>query len=160
MPTSKTTRLIKATPDIIYNAFTNPAALEVWMVPGTMTGKIHSFDGSIGGGYTMSLYYPKGLNGQKGKSAANEDRYTARFITLDPYKRIVLGIQFDTGSRGFVGEMIMEVQLGRNGSSTQVTIIFTNLPLGVRPEDNAKGTEESLDKLERYLASGSADSIQ
>jgi uncharacterized protein YndB with AHSA1/START domain len=123
------------------------------MAPGTMTGKIHSFDGTVGGGYTMSLFYPKNNNEQKGKTNTNEDRYTARFITLNPYKRIVMGIRFDTGSPGFVGEMVMEVQLERKGASTQLTIIFTNLPLGVRPEDNEKGAEESLDKLERYLQS-------
>jgi hypothetical protein len=49
--------------------------------------------------------------------------------------------------------MIMEVQLERQGSSTLVTIIFTNVPLGVRPEDNEKGTEQSLDKLEQYIQS-------
>ena len=60
----------------------------------------------------------------------------------------------------FAREMFMALEnladlrvllMARKGSSTQVTIIFTNLPLGVRPEDNEKGTEESLDKLEQYL---------
>ncbi|HEY4110770.1 SRPBCC domain-containing protein [Puia sp.] len=153
MSTTRTSRLIKATPDIIYGAFTEPAALEAWMAPGNMTGKVQSFEGAVGGGYVMSLYYPKDHTGPGGKTNATEDRYTARFITLQPYKKIVMAIRFDSGSPGFVGEMIMEVQLERQGSSTLVTIIFTNVPLGVRPEDNEKGTEQSLDKLEQYIQS-------
>jgi hypothetical protein len=49
--------------------------------------------------------------------------------------------------------MIMEVRFERQGTATLVTIVFTNLPLGVRPEDNEKGTEQSLDKLEKYVQS-------
>jgi uncharacterized protein YndB with AHSA1/START domain len=153
MSTTRTTRLIKASPNIIYQAFTDPAALEAWMAPGDMTGKVHSFDGNVGGGYIMSLYYPKGHSGPKGKTTEREDRYTARFITLQPYKKIVLGIRFDSGSPGFVGEIVMEIQFERQEMATLLTIIFTNLPLGVRPEDNEKGTGQSLDKLERYLRS-------
>jgi uncharacterized protein YndB with AHSA1/START domain len=153
MPTTQSSRLINASPDILYRAFTDPAALENWMAPGNMTGKVHSFDLSIGGGYVMSLYYPKGDIRSKGKTADGEDRYTARFITLQPNKRIVLGIRFDSSGPGFVGEMVMDVQFDRKGAATLVTIIFTNIPLGVRPEDNEKGTEQSLDNLERYVRS-------
>ena len=121
------------------------------MAPGDMTGKIHSFDCSVGGGYSMSLYYPKNSAQAKGKTADQEDSYTARFITLQEYKKIVMGIRFESGSPGFVGEMIMEVRFERQGAATLVTIIFTNLPLGIKPEDNEKGTEESLDKLEQWV---------
>jgi len=151
MSTTQNTRLIKAAPDKLYHAFTDPAALESWMAPGDMTGKVHSFDLSVGGGYVMSLYYPENTAKSRGKTTDREDRYTARFITLQEYKKIVMGIRFESGSPGFVGEMIMEVRFERQGTATLVTIIFTNLPLGVRPEDNEKGTEQSLDKLEQYV---------
>ena len=39
-------------------AFTDPAAMAVWLAPGDMTGEVHSFDDRVGGGYQMSLYYP------------------------------------------------------------------------------------------------------
>ena len=121
------------------------------MAPGDMTAKVHSFDLSVGGGYVMSLYYPENGVRPRGKTTDREDRYTARFITLQENKKVVMGIRFESGSPGFVGEMIMEVRLERQGGSTLVTILFTNLPLGVRPEDNEKGTEQSLDKLEQYV---------
>lgn len=150
MSTTQTSRLINASPDILYRAFTNPAALEAWQAPGEMTGKVHSFDLSVGGGYTMSLYYPPG-NAAKGKTAAGEDRYTARFITLQPNRKIVESIRFDSAGPGYVGEMIIEVRFQPQGKATLLTMVFTNIPLGIRPEDNEKGTELSLDKLERYI---------
>lgn len=97
----------------------------------------------------MSLYYPAGDS--RGKTKANEDRYTARFITLQPNKKIVEGVRFESSGPGFVGEMIMEVRFDREGEGTRVTIVFSNLPTGVKPADNEKGTEESLAKLEEYV---------
>ncbi|HEY1212213.1 MAG TPA: SRPBCC domain-containing protein [Bryobacteraceae bacterium] len=152
MTTTQSSRLINASPDTLFHAFTDPVALESWMAPGDMTAKVHSFDLSVGGGYVMSLYYPGG-SASRGKTTQGEDRYTARFITLQPNKRIVLGIRFDSAGPGYVGEMVMEVRFEPRGSATLVTIIFTNIPLGIRPEDNEKGTELSLDNLERYVGS-------
>lgn len=42
-----------------------------------MIGKIHSFDGRVGGGYRMSLYYPASEDGSPGKTSEKEDRFTA-----------------------------------------------------------------------------------
>jgi uncharacterized protein YndB with AHSA1/START domain len=151
MSTTQSSRLINASPELLYQAFTDPHALETWMAPGEMTGKVHAFDLRVGGSYTMSLYYPSGDQGAKGKSAANEDRYTARFITLQPNKKIVEGIRFDSSGPGFVGEMIMEARFEPEGRGTRVTMVFTNVPLGIKPEDNEKGTELSLEKLEHYV---------
>ena len=151
MSTTQNSRLIKASPDILYRAFTDPAALEAWLAPEEMAGKVHSFDLRVGGSYTMSLYYPTGDGSSKGKTRANEDRYTARFITLQPNKKIVEGVRFESSGPGFVGEMIMEVRFEPEGAATRVTIVFSNLPTGVKPADNERGTEESLAKLEKYV---------
>lgn len=151
MSTTQSSRLINASPDKLYKAFTDPAAMEAWMAPGEMTGKVHTFDLSVGGSYSMSLYYPKNHQGPKGKTTATEDRYTARFITLQENKRIVEGIRFDSSGPGYVGEIIMEVRFEREGKGTLVTMLFSNLPLGIKPEDNEKGTEQSLEKLENYV---------
>ena len=45
----------------------------------------------------------------------------------------------------------MEVRFEPEGKATRVTMIFSNIPLGVKPEDNEKGTDESLEKLENYV---------
>lgn len=149
--TTRTSKRIEASPEALYRAFTDPAALEIWLVPGTMTGKIHTFDLRAGGGYQMSLYYPASEPEHRGKTAAREDRYTARFVELIPLTRIVEAITFDTTDPALAGEMTMTVTLEQRDSGTEVTIQFDHIPPGIRPEDNDAGTQSSLEKLARYV---------
>jgi uncharacterized protein YndB with AHSA1/START domain len=143
--------LSTATPEALYRAFTDPAALAVWQAPGDMTGKVHSFDYRVGGGYQMSLYYPSSEQTLLGKTADREDRNTARFVELTLPKRIVEAITFDSVDPAFSGEMIMEVTFEAEDNGTTVSIVFKNIPSGVRPEDNEAGTQSSLEKLARYV---------
>ncbi|HJZ49971.1 MAG TPA: SRPBCC domain-containing protein, partial [Roseiflexaceae bacterium] len=106
---TRNSKFIKAPPEALYRAFTDPAALAVWLAPGDMTGEVHRFDYRVGGGYQMSLYYPPSETTLRGKTNDQEDRYTARFVELTPPSRIVEAITFDSDDPAFSGEMIMEV---------------------------------------------------
>lgn len=154
MSSTRNTKIISSSADKVFEAFTNPRALEVWLVPGEMTGKIHSFDLRENGGYTMSLFYPENDTTSSGKSGKKEDRYTARFIEIRPPRKIVTAIKFDSHDVKFSGEMIEHVELEQKPEGTQVTIVFKNIPEGIDPKDNEAGTESSLNKLEAYLAGG------
>lgn len=148
---TRNSKWIKASPEALYRAFTDPAALAVWLVPGDMTGEVHRFDYRVGGGYQMSLYYPSSETTYHGKTKAREDRYTARFVELTPPRRIVEAITFDAVDPAFSGEMIMEVTLEAAEGGTTVSILFKDIPVGIRPEDNEAGTLSSLEKLARYI---------
>jgi uncharacterized protein YndB with AHSA1/START domain len=148
---TQNSKYIKASQETLYRAFTNPAALTVWLVPGDMTGKVHNFNGRVGGGYQMSLYYPSSEETFRGKTSEKEDRYTARFVELTPPERIVEAITFDTVDPDFSGEMIMEVTFKAEDGGTTVSILFKDIPSGIRPEDNEAGTRSSLEKLARYV---------
>jgi uncharacterized protein YndB with AHSA1/START domain len=148
---TRTSKVIKAPRETIYRAFTDPAALAVWLSPGEMTGKVHDFDGRVGGGYRMSLYYPATEQDARGKTAEREDRFTARFVELVPPARLVEAITFDSADPAFAGEMTMTVALEERAGGTEVTIAFENIPPGIRPEDNDAGTRSSLEKLARYV---------
>jgi uncharacterized protein YndB with AHSA1/START domain len=151
---TQTARVIDATRDTIYRAFTDPDALAAWLSPGSMTGRVHEFDGRVGGGYRMSLYYPESEGEHRGKTAEREDRYTARFLELTPPRRIVQAIRFDSDDPALAGEMTMTVMLEEVDGGTEVTLRFDGIPAGIRPEDNDAGTRSSLEKLARYVGSG------
>lgn len=151
MASTQNSKFIEAPPVAVYRAFTDPEALAAWLAPGDMTGKVHSFDLRVGGGYQMSLYYPASDAGARGKTADGEDRYWACYVELVPAKRIVQAITFDSADPAFSGEMMMNVTLDARHGGTNVTIAFENLPSGVRPEDNESGTRSALDKLARYV---------
>jgi len=148
---TQNSRIIKATPDKIYQAITDPDALEYWQVPGSMTAKVHSYDLREGGGYTMSLFYPDDELKMTGKTSGKEDKFTARFVTLDPPNKIVEAVLFQSTDPRFSGEMIIEISLQPVPEGTNVTFSFKDIPDGIKPEDNEAGTISSLEKLARYV---------
>jgi uncharacterized protein YndB with AHSA1/START domain len=157
-PASTRTSLgIRAPREALYRACTEPAALAAWRAPGEMTGRVHRFDLRVGGGYQMSLYYPTAETTARGKSSAREDRYTARFVELTPPRRIVEAITFDTADPAFAGEMTMEVTFADDADGTVVSVVFTDLPPGIWPEDNEAGTRSALEQLARYVERGPVD---
>jgi uncharacterized protein YndB with AHSA1/START domain len=152
MASSVISKWLPAQTTVVWQAFTEPQALEQWQAPGEMTGKVHEFDLRVGGGYRMSVFYPESEPEGRGKTAGREDRYTARFVELEPPRRIVEAIVFESEDPAFGGEMTLTITLDAEGSGTLVTLRFENLPPGVRPEDNDAGSRSSLEKLARYLA--------
>lgn len=150
-PSTRTSRVIKASREVLYSAFTDPEALSAWLAPQGMTGTVHRFDGRIGGGYMMSLLYDPSERGHRGKTSEREDRFTARFLELTPATRVVQTINFDSADAAFSGVMLMVATFEDRDEGTEVTILFENIPRGIRPEDNDAGTRSSLEKLARYV---------
>jgi uncharacterized protein YndB with AHSA1/START domain len=149
---TRTSRIIKARPDQLYDAFVDPVALAEWMPPAEMTGEIRAFAAGAGGGYTMSLFYPADERRARGKTSAREDRVNVRFVELVPPRRIVEAVTFDSADPAFHGEMTMVVTFDDVPGGTEVTLVCTNLPRGLRPEDNDAGARLSLQQLARRFA--------
>ena len=146
---TRTSRIIKARPEELYEAFMDPAALVAWLPPADMTGEIHEFDARVGGGYRMSLFYPADEGSFRGKTSDSEDVVNVRFVELAPPRRIVEAVNFDTTDPAFVGEMTIVVTFEEASRGTEVTILCTNLPPGLRAEDNEAGSRLSLEQLAR-----------
>lgn len=148
---TRNSKVIKAPREALYRAFTDPAALAVWLPPGEMTGEIYSFDARVGGGYRMSLFYPSSEKVFRGKTSEREDNFTARFVELVPPVRIVQAITFNSADPAFSGEMIMVATFEVAGGGTELTVECKHIPPGIRPEDNEAGSRSSLEKLARYI---------
>ncbi|MEJ2816799.1 SRPBCC domain-containing protein [Caulobacter sp. CCG-8] len=147
LPTTRASRLIPAAPDAVWDALMDPEILVRWLPPGDMTGRMHAFDGRVGGGFEMSLYYPEGETGHVGKTAEREDRTRVRFAAVTPGRRVVWAVLFDTDDPALKGEMTITVSLEPAEGGTRVTFLSENLPPGLRPADNKEGSKESLKKL-------------
>ena len=152
MTSTRTSRLIKASPEALYAAFMNSAALVTWLPPAEMTGQIHTFDARVGGGYRMSLFYPPsdaatGEPAPRGKTTDREDRVNVRFVELVPARRIVEAVTFDTADPTLQGEMTITVTFEERGDGTEVSFLCANLPAGLRAEDNDAGARLSLEQL-------------
>ena len=146
-PTTRASRLIPAAPEAVWDALMDPGILVQWLPPGDMTGQMHAFDGRVGGGFEMSLYYPEDGSEDVGKTAEREDRTRVRFAAIKPGRQVVWAVLFDTDDPALKGEMTITVSLEPAPGGTRVTMLSENLPPGLRPADNKEGSKESLKKL-------------
>lgn len=147
---TRTSRVIAAPAAAVHDALVNAAALVEWLPPGRMTGQMHSFDARVGGGYEMSLFYPPDEKQGRGKTSDREDRVHVRFVELSP-RRIIEAVRFATTDPTLGGEMMLTIMLDDAPGGTRVTMLFENLPPGLRPEDNDTGARESLEQLARFV---------
>ena len=148
---TRASKVIKASPAAVFAAFMDPAVLVAWLPPADMTGRIHEFDGRVGGGYRMSLFYPPNERVHRGKTSDKEDMVNVRFVELDPPRKIVEAVRFVTADRAFLGEMTMTATFEELPGGTEVTLVFKDLPPGLPAEDNEAGARLSLDQLARHF---------
>jgi uncharacterized protein YndB with AHSA1/START domain len=146
---TRTSRIIKALPEELYEAFINSDELLAWLPPAEMTGVIHEFDARVGGGYRMSLFYPPDERIFRGKTSDKEDMVNVRFVELAPPHRIIQAVSFVSTDPSFFGEMTMTATFEEVSGGTEVTLAFKNLPPGLREEDNDTGAKLSLEQLAR-----------
>jgi len=144
---TRTVRVIRATPEELYRAFLDPEALVAWLPPAGMSGRIHAFDARPGGGYEMSLFYPPDERRFRGKTAEREDRVAVRFLELTPPRRIVEAVRFVSDDAAYGGTMTLTVTIEPVVGGSAVALAFDDLPPGVRPEDNDAGARASLEQL-------------
>ena len=98
----------------------------------------------------MSLFYPADEHAMQGKTSDKEDMVDVRFLrTLSPPRRIVGAVSFVTTDPALTGEMTMTATFDEVAGGTEVTLLFENLPPGLRPQDNDEGARLSLEQLAR-----------
>ena len=146
---TRTSRVIRTRPEELYEAFVDPAALVAWLPPAEMTGHIHEFDARVGGGYRMSLFYSPNERVFRGKTSDKEDVVNVRFVELAPPRKILEAVSFVTTDPAFLGEMTLTATFEAVSGGTEVTLVFENLPPGLRAEDNEVGSRLSLEQLAR-----------
>lgn len=152
--TDTATRLIHASPDAIYSAFVDAKLLMAWLPPEGMSGRALLFEPREGGRYRFELTYEANVApGGAGKTSERTDISAGRFLVLEPGRRIVQSVEFESDNAAFTGEMIMTWSLEPAGEGTKVTVTAENVPAGISAEDHAAGLASSLENLDRFVTS-------
>ena len=141
-----------ATPEQLYDAFTEGAKLMQWLPPGTMTGQALDYDFRERGRYRIALTYDESAAGDAGKSEGRTDVSTGRFLALEPGRRIVQSVEFESTRSQFSGEMVMTWNFEPIADGTRVTITAENVPAGIGEADHAAGLRSSLENLAKFVA--------
>jgi len=144
-------RIIKASPQTIFQAFIDPEALVSWLPPEGMKGQIYEFDARNGGVFLMSLTYNDADHSSTGKTSEHTDVVQGRFLNLVPDEQIVQLIEFESNDPMFAGEMTMTWTFAIVQDGTGVTIVCENVPEGIRQEDHAVGLRSSLENLAFFV---------
>ena len=152
MTGTRVSRVIAASPDAVYAALLDPAAVARWKVPDGMSSEVHHWDPRAGGRFRVSLTY-NAIAGEAGggKTSGNTDTYSGRFVELVPDALVAESIEFETDRQDLRGQMSVRTTLRPVPGGTEVLIEHEGLPAGVDPADNETGTAMSLAKLAGLL---------
>ena len=149
----RASRLVHASPADVYEAFARPGAMEQWLPPDTMTGTMVRFDFRAGGGYRMRLTYDARQDG-RGKTSHDSDEVEVRFVHLEPQRRIVQEVDFESDDPSFAGTMRLTWTFVASAGGTRVTVRAENVPEGIRPEDHQAGLGSTLANLAAFTETG------
>lgn len=129
-------RVIRTTPDKVYRAFLEPAALAKWLPPHGFTATVHHMDARQGGTYRMSF-----TNFTTGQAHA----FGGTFLELVPNERIRYTDRFEDPN--MPGEIQVTVTLKKVMLGTELHIVQEGVPDVIPAEACYLGWQESLSLL-------------
>jgi uncharacterized protein YndB with AHSA1/START domain len=135
-------RVLKASPEKVYRAFTEANALAAWLPPYGFVGVIHNIDVKVGGSYKMSF-----IN----FSTGNGHSFGGKYLELRPNEFLKHTDVFDDPN--LPGEMITSVWLKKVSAGTDLKIIQEGIPSAIPAEMCYLGWQESLEKLTKLVES-------
>src|SRR5687768_2400618 len=150
--TDQASKRIAAAPERIYQALSNPQELAQWLPPKGMSGRLERYDFREDGGYRMILTYDAPTEVTSGKTSSDSDVVDVRFAAIEPNRRIVQVVDFQSDDPALSGAMTMTWTLTPVEDGTEVRIVAENVPEGVSEADHAQGLRSSLDNLARFVA--------
>jgi uncharacterized protein YndB with AHSA1/START domain len=133
-------RVLRATPERVYQAFLDPDAMSKWLPPNGFTGKVHHMDAKVGGTHKMSF-----TNFTTGKSHS----FGGEYLELIRHERIRYTDRFDDPK--LPGEMQTTVTLKKVSVGTELNIVQEGVPGVIPAEACYLGWQESLTLLAKLV---------
>ena len=133
-------RVLKADPQKVYRAFSDPNALSFWLPPYGFLGIVHQLDFRIEGTYKMSF-----IN----FSTGNGHSFGGKYLELKPNEFIKHSDQFDDPN--LPGEMITSIWLTKVSCGTELKVVQEGIPSMIPAEMCYLGWQDSLDKLMKLV---------
>lgn len=129
-------RVLRTTPEKVYRAFIEPAALAKWLPPHGFTCAVHSMDAKVGGTFRMSF-----TNFTTGHSHS----FGGEYRNLVPHELIQYTDRFDDPN--LPGEMTVTITLKAVICGTELNIEQSGIPEMIPAEMCCLGWQECLGQL-------------
>ncbi|MBX3742683.1 MAG: SRPBCC family protein [Akkermansiaceae bacterium] len=133
-------RVLRATPDRIFRAFTDPDAKVKWLPPHGFVGKIHHLDLKVGGTYRMSF---------RNFSTGSEHHFGGTYLEIVPGERLVYSDRFEDPN--LPGEMKNTILIRPVSCGTEVHITQEGIPEMIPVDGCYLGWQESLTLLAQLV---------
>ncbi|UKJ06767.1 SRPBCC family protein [Solitalea lacus] len=133
-------RVLKATPEKLYRAFTDSNAIASWLPPYGFLCVVHNMEVKVGGRYKMSF-----IN----FSTGNGHSFGGEFMELKTNEFIKYTDQFDDPN--LPGVMMTSIWLTKVSCGTELKIVQEGIPSLIPVEMCYLGWQESLDKLTKLV---------
>ena len=133
-------RVLRSSPQKVYRAFLDAAAMAKWLPPYGFTCKVDHIDARVGGSFRMSFTnFSTGL----GHSFGGE------YLELVPDRRIRYTDRFDDS--GLPGEMQVTVSLKPVSCGTELDVVQEGIPEAIPIEMCHLGWQESMAQLAQLV---------
>jgi uncharacterized protein YndB with AHSA1/START domain len=139
-------RVIKAPPEKLFRAFSEPNAYATWIPPYGFLGTIDHMDFRVGGTYKMSF---------TNFSTGNEHSFGGTYLEIKANELIKLTDKFD--DENLPEEMTTTIQFNKVICGTEIKIVQEGIPSIIPIEMCYLGWQESLDKLTKLVEPVIAD---
>lgn len=133
-------RVLKTSPEKLYRAFTDAAAMASWLPPYGFVCTVHEMNAKVGGTYRMSF---------TNFSTNNTHSFGGKFLELKPNEFLKYTDKFDDPN--LPGEMVTTVWLKKNIAGTELKITQEGIPELIPAEMCYLGWQESLEKLAKLV---------
>lgn len=133
-------RVLKTSPEKLYRAFTEAAAIASWLPPYGFVCTVHEMNVAEGGTHRMSF---------QNFSTGNSHSFGGKYVELKPNELIKYTDKFDDPN--LPGEMTTTVTLKKNIAGTEIRITQENIPAVIPAEMCYLGWQESLEKLAKLV---------
>jgi uncharacterized protein YndB with AHSA1/START domain len=133
-------RVLKAAPEKVYRAFTDPNAYAWWIPPYGFLCVIHQMEFKVGGSYKMSF-----VNFTTG----NRHSFGGEILEIIRNEFIQYTDRFDDPN--LPGEILTSVWLKKVSCGTELKVLQEGIPSAIPLEMCYLGWQESLDKLMKLV---------
>jgi len=133
-------RVLRTTPERVYRAFLDPAAMAKWLPPNGFTGTVQHMDAKVGGTYKMSF-----TNFTTGQSHS----FGGKYVELVPNERIRYTDHFDDPN--MKGEIQATITFKKVSVGTEIHVVQEGVPDVIPAEACYLGWQESLTLLAKLV---------
>lgn len=133
-------RVIKATPEKLYRAFTEAPALASWLPPYGFLCTVHEMNAQIGGSYKMEFH---------NFTTGNSHSFGGEYLEIKQNEFLKYTDKFDDPNMPDV--MTTSVWFQKTSVGTELRVLQEGIPPAIPAEMCYLGWQESLDKLTRLV---------